>query len=199
MSPETGRHLFVALVFAIVVLGGPHSAAQTIGADPDPDVGEYTIGLYGDPEGTTREVRLDADAERFTCYLGIRGEPAIDFSGMVLRIEMPDFLEPAGPVTWKPLEGLQEKEVLFEHGAEILFLGCDRQPPDRPLILGRFEVEVDPRFREGVIEPLPHERYGLGVQLCNEGDVWPKRNADPLPLRVERSVSFWDRVSSWFD
>ncbi|HKK71274.1 MAG TPA: hypothetical protein VKA86_08650 [Candidatus Krumholzibacteria bacterium] len=204
MSKAIDRERPVAsffFVFLVLVsaLGPVRAAAQNLGSDPDPDVGDYTIGLYADPEGSSRAIRLDDDDDTFTCYLGIRGDPAIEFSGMVLRIEMADFLEPAGPVVWKPLEGLQEKEIIFGEGAEILFLGCDRQPPDAPLILGHFEVAVDPRFREGTVEPLPHERYGLGVQLCNEGDVWPKRNADALPLRVERSVSFWDRVSNWFD
>lgn len=185
-------------LLAVSVLFAGRGRAQTIEPpSPDPSVGDYAIGFYADRSGTT-EIRLDDETETFDVFIGLTGDPVQNFSAATFKLELPDFLELAGPILWRPIEGLHEKEEFLGNGGQVVFPICDAQSDDAPLVLGRFEVAVDPRFREADLAPLPHRQYGLGVQLCQQQGVWPKRDAEAIALHVVRPTSFWDRVTSWF-
>lgn len=190
--------VLLALVLGSVLLPGD-VWAQTIDPMGDPDEGDYRIGLYANADGTGDEIRIGKDTETFTAYLGLSGDPVRVFSGAVFRLPLPDYLEPAGPVRWTPIPGLKEKEQIFEDGGQTLFLDCAAQEGDAPLILGRVDIRVDPRFREATLTPEPHLQFGMGVQLCEMNGAWPKRNAEAVGVRVVRTVSFWDRLTSIFD
>ena len=202
-DPDRWRLLAPLVLSALLVasmLGPVRANAQTVEDLTDLDAGDYTVGLYADPDGTSREVALDSDADSFTAYIGLTGDPMKVFSGVAFRIELPDFLEPAGPIRWTPIQGLTEKErVLGEIGGQVVFTNCALQSGPKPFVLGRLELRVDPRFRTGTVAVLPHARHGLQVQLCGPNETWPKRNADPRALEVTRRTSLWDRITAWFD
>ena len=190
--------VLLALLIASVLFPGRVRAQTIDGPSLDPSVGDYTVGLYADRAGST-ELLLEKDDTTFDVFIGLTGDPVRNFSASAFKLELPDFLEPAGPILWQPIEGLKEREEFFGRGGQVVFSVCDVQPDDGPLILGRLPVAADPRFREATLEPLPHRQYGLSVQLCQQQGVWPKRDAEPVALHVKRHVSFWDRVTSWFD
>ena len=192
-------HTLVRACCAVALLAWPLAApAQTVEPNLDPESGEYTIGLYADRQGST-ELKIGEDVTSFEVFIGIDGDPERNFSGMALRLELPDFLENASAILWRPVEGLHEKELIWGNGGQVVFTACDAQTGDAPLMIGRFEVEVDPRFREATLQPQPHRQYGLSVQLCEQQGKWPKRLAEAVSMRVVRTTSFWDRVKSWFD
>lgn len=192
----------LALLIASVLLPA-HAWTQTAGPaleEGDPDDGDYTIGYYADRAGSTQDIRLSKEDDRFELFIGLDGSPRRNFASAAFKIELPDFLEPGSAIYWNPIEGLKESELFFERGGQVVFAGCDEPDGDGPLILGRFVVEVDPRFREADLEPAAHDQHGLVMKLCQTNDgVYPERRADPLGLHVVRATSLWDRITGWFD
>jgi hypothetical protein len=159
--------------------------------------GHYTVGLYGNERGSIREVQLEKGETRLEGFIGITSDSIRVFSGITMGLELPEGIELSGAIVWKPIGGLLEQGLLLDGGIEVGFGNdCQTQQPLAPAMLGKIRFTVAPEFREGEIRVVGHERYDLGVELC-EGDS-RKPIARPLHLSVQRKMGFWDRLKDIF-
>jgi len=166
----------------------------------DPEEGNFTVGFYADAEGSVSAIELGKDDTSFDLYIGLTGDVAQVFASAVFRIELPDYLEAGSAIFWQPIEGLKETERFFDDGGQVVFASCAAQPtPDAPLILGRFTVDVDPRFREAELKPEEHRSHGVGVKVCRPDKTYGPKTAEGVGVTVTRTTSFWDKVTAWFE
>jgi len=160
--------------------------------------GNYTIGLYARDQGFSGLVELTQDQEQFEGFIGITGDSIRTFSGITLRLGLPEGIELDGAVRWRSINRLTETGMILEEGAMILFeKDCQEQTDMQPLFLGRVRFKATPAFREGEIVVEGHRRYHLGVELCTPGQRKPI--ATPRNLMVARKLGFWTRLKEMFN
>jgi len=196
------RSLLPLVPLALAVLVATGAGAD----DSDPPAyydrneipGHYTVGLYADRAGTSREVELDADEEYVEAFIGITGDSTQTFSAVVFKVETPRGVEMDGPIRWFTIPGLQQWNSAVEQGVQVEFnYACQEQVDGAPAMLGRVRLRVEKDFDRGEVEIGPHTQFGLSVELCDHY-LWPKPFADGLPLTIERKKSFWSKLQSLF-
>lgn len=160
--------------------------------------GSYTVGLYADRAGTSREFTLEEGEDRVEAWIGLTGDSTQVFSAVVFRLEIPEGVELAGPVRWLPIPGLQQWESAVGLGMQVEFnYECQPMVDGAPAMLGRVHFQVDEEFERGEVQVGSHNEHGLSVELCDQ-DLWPKPYAEGLPLTIERKKSFWAKLQSLF-
>lgn len=162
--------------------------------------GHYTVGFYSDQRGSTEPLKIAKDATTFDMWLGVSGDSTRVFSGIAMSIELPYGVELGGPIVWIPRGDLVERGVLLDPGITVDFPhDCARQTGKAPVILARVPMKILAGLDEAVITPKRHRQFGLSVELCYDERAWPKPYADPVPLKVKRKLSLWDRITGMFD
>jgi hypothetical protein len=209
MTPRNSLHIVPLLLIALAGIGTagaqlPESNRANITDrakyERDKIPGHYTVGFYADEHGSSRELELPEGLDTFDAWLGITGDSTRVFGSLVMSLELPYGVEIAGPIVWIPRSGLKESGELLTEGMMVEFqYDCAEQESLAPAILGRLPLRLQPGVKEATLTPGPHERFGLSIQLCPGGNIWPKPYADPLSLTVRRHRSFWDRLTGWFD
>jgi hypothetical protein len=161
--------------------------------------GSYTIGLYADFEGSSRRLILPKGKDRFEAFIGITGDSTRVFSGLAFRVALPDGVTLDGPIVWRPLPGLKQYDAVEQRGTRVNFHeSCVQSEGDMPVMIGRIPFRLGPDVKRAKIEPAANIEFGLRVELCLP-DSYPKPSAQGLDITVERSLSLWDRITSWFD
>ena len=74
---------------------------------------------------------------------------------------------------------------------------CQIQKGPGPLMLGRIPFTTDPTFRTATIEPLPHRKFKLSVELCQDARGWPKPYANSVATVVTRKQTLWEKLTGW--
>lgn len=201
------RRLLVVLALLIPVVP---AAAQLLEPDqPEKPVrgaydrneipGHYTLGFYGNEQGKPGTLKIPRDAQEFEVWLGATGDSTRTFSGLALSLDLPNGVTMASPVVWVPRSGLKESGDLLGEGSTVNFSrDCAQQKGLAPLILGRVRLRIQLGVNEVELVPQPHLRYGLSLELCDDTRSWPKPYAEPVTLKVQRSLTLWDRITGWF-
>lgn len=162
--------------------------------------GNYTIGLYADREGTSRVLTLPKGEDRFEAFIGITGDSTRVFSGLAFRVILPFGVTLDGPIVWQPLPGLKQYDAVEVKGTLVNFPeACVQSEGDIPVMVGRIPFRLAHEVERVTLEPVAHIEFGLSVELCLPDSSYPKPFAQGLDITVERSLSFWDRITSWFD
>jgi hypothetical protein len=188
-----------ALIAGTVVVVARDGLGQSLYYDRNKVPGNYTIGLYVDDAGRSRQAKLRPDQESVEAFIGITGDSTTVFSGMAFALQLPEGIELDGPIHWRTIEGLEQWGAL-EGGVQVEFNKvCQEQTGPEPLMLGRIRFRVDPKFARGEIVVAEHLRWGCSVELCNPDQSWPKPYATGLGLEVERDESIWNKVKGIFD
>lgn len=190
----------LAAVF-LVALALPASAQERNAYYDRHDIpGQYTLGLYATPDGEAGELELDADQEEFELWFGITGDSTRSFSGVVFGLDLPPGVRMAGPIRWETVPGLKESGVLGETGVQVEFnQECQLQVGEEPLMIARLPLAADPLLEEFELAPRKHRSFGLSVELCQPELGWPKPFAEPVPVKISRKRSLWDRVKGMVD
>jgi hypothetical protein len=161
--------------------------------------GHYSVGIYADKFGKSRELEVPSGEQVFDCFIGITGDSTKVFSALVFRLEFPLGASLDRPITWAPVPGLKQTDSLLGKGAKVEFnKECIVQNGTAPAIVGRMRVRVAADLEEFEIQPLAHRKFGLSVELCDDARVWPKPFAEALPLKITRKRGFLQRVHSLF-
>lgn len=162
--------------------------------------GNYTIGLYADLEGSSRTLTLPKGEDRFEAFIGITGDSTRVFSGLAFRVILPFGVTLDGPIVWRPLPGLKQYDAVEVKGTLVNFPeACVRSRSNMPVMVGRIPFRLAPEIKRVTLEPVAHIEFGLSVELCLPDSSYPKPFAQGRGITVERSLSFWDRITSWFD
>ena len=188
-----------ALLLATLLGLAAQTQAQSTYYDRNEIPGDYTIGLYTDSQGSSNTLVLDKDQDRFDMFIGITGDSTQIYSAVVFGIDLPAGIEVAGPIHWRPLEGLTQKGVLTDEGVQVEFnRSCVRQTEGLPAIIGRISMKLNVRFTDSEVIVREARPFGLSVELCDDSRGWPKPFAQPIHLSVSRQQSLWDKIRGWF-
>ncbi len=194
-----GRACCWSAVLFLLAWAPTANAQSSSYATPDEIPGHYTVGIYADNTGTSRELELPPGEQVFDCFIGITGDSTKIFSALVFRLELPLGATLDRPITWAPVPGLKQIESALEGGTQIEFnKECILQTTDLPAIVGRMRIRMSADLDRLEITPLPHRSFGLSVELCDESREWPKPYAEALSLQVTRKRSFLQRLRSLF-
>jgi hypothetical protein len=190
----------VALAAIVVALCLAAAFAQPGGYYKRDEIpGHYSVGIYADKFGKSRELEIPNGEQVFDCFIGITGDSTKVFSALVLRLEFPLGATLDKPITWAPVPGLKQTDSLLGNGAKVEFnKECIVQNGTAPAIVGRMRVRMAADLDELEIHPLAHREFGLSLELCDDARVWPKPFAEALPLKITRKRGFLQRVHSLF-
>jgi hypothetical protein len=191
----------VGLVAVVAVIGPAGDVlGQSLYYDRNKVPGNYTVGIYADEKGQTREITLEEDSESFVVHIGITGDSTKVFSGLAFGLDMPEGIELDGAIRWRPIEGLSEFGILQEEGIQVEFNKvCQEQTTSEPLMMGRIRFRVNETFESGEIVLRGHRRFGVSLELCKPDEIWPKPYATGLGVTVERKSGLWNKMKGLFD
>ena len=189
-------------VLACLVIGclAAFSAAQETFYDRSEIPGHYTVGLYADANGRSREILLEPGQDKFEAWIGITGDSTRSFSALVCRIQLPRGIAIDGPLLWKPIHGLVQWGTPTGEGLQVEFnRECEEYDGIIPSMVGRIQFKVERKdFEAGTIEISKHRKWGVSVELCDPASSWPKPFAEALNLDVARKKSFWQKLRGLF-